>query len=663
MLKRTIFLSLFWILLSIYSYAQNVNVEPSKGVDKVVLDSIYSQKLNSTYFSDSLNRIRVFSWSIDTYTNIPTRIPIDTNQRNIQKNYPFYEKDNVGAIFLGNIGGAAINIDYFKIKPKTSFLFQNSYQDFIGIPENVTFYNTKSPYTNVRYATAGGRAIAEEIFGLTLAQNVTPALSFGVNYNRWGTKGLYKNQRSKTKDFSGYVSYLGKKYTAYAGYIFNLEDVNENGGVLRDSDILDTTIDARYIDVRLRNANNTLKNNTFFVSQTYGIPLSSSVAYTENGIYSGPELLFGMYNKYATYYRVYKDNGQDTSIYNYYKNFYINYQFTNDSTHLREFDNRIYIQLRPFTTNSIVNLFGGGIGYQHLNYYMFTLNDYLFGSNGDKQYSIYGYAYASGKFRKYINWNAFGKLSLAGYNAGDIDANGSISFSVYPWNKEVKLVGDIDFTSQTPNFFLNNYFSNHFVWNNSFNRTVETRIAVKLQIPSIDLNAGVRQAIIDGYTYFGDDALPKQNNGAVSVTSAYLQKDFAIGHLHLDGQILFQKSSNEEILPLPAFAANASLYYQFNIVKNVLKSQVGFDFIYNSSYYAYAYNPATGQFHTQNDKKLGNYPWVDVFANFKWKRVALFVKGRNVAKGLGGNYDYFSALHYPRVPFQLQYGLSWTFYD
>lgn len=662
MLNRTLFLTLF-CLISAITFAQKPKRGEASRVMGTAPDSILTKKLNSLYFDDSLNRIRVFSWRVNPYTNIPTRVSIDTVQRNIQKIYPFYQGESVGATYLGNIGGAQVLHDFFRIDSPTSFLFQNPYQVFTETPENVKYFNTKVPFTNVRYSMAGNRTEAEEIFGLTLAQNVNPALSFGINYNRFGTKGLYKNQRSKTKEFSGYLSYLGKKYSAYAGYIFNLADVNENGGIANDKNILDTTIKPRYIDVNLRKASNLIKNNTFYISQTYGVRLSKSEDFVKNGIYSGPLLLAGMYSQYATYHRVYSDDTSGISQVKYYKNFFISPSTSYDSTHLREIDNRIYLQIRPYTDKSLLSLFGGGIGYQNLKYYMFNLNDYLFGNSEITHYNLYTYGYASGRFRKYIDWSGFAKLTLAGRNAGDIDGRGSAAFSIYPWGREVKLVGDVQFKSETPNFYLDNYFSNHFAWSNNFDRIVDTRLEVKLQIPSISLDMGVRQAVVSKYIFFNKDAVPEQIDGSVSVSSLFFKKDIAIGHLHIDGQVLFQKSSNEDVLPLPTVVVNAGIYYQFNIVKNVLKSQLGVDVQYNKAYYAYAYNPAVGQFHVQDKRKIGDYPWMDAFVNFKWKRAAIFIKVRNLGEGFVGPSDYFSALHYPRVPLQLQYGLSWSFYD
>lgn len=659
MIRKVSFLLVSLLLIGASFAQKRVGNDGFKGADTAKVN-----KLTNFYFDDSLNRVRVFSWKIDPYSNIPNRTAIDTNQRNKQRIYPFYQNDGVGATYLGNIGGAYVLHDFFRIEKPTNFFFQRQYQDFTGSPEKVNFFNTKVPFSNVRYSTAGNRTEAEEIFGLTIAQNVSPALSFGINYNRFGTKGMYRNQRSKTKDFSGYVAYLGKKYTAYAGYIYNLADVKENGGIIDDKYILDTTLDkASYIEVNLKNAQNKLKANTFFLSQTYSLRLSSLERFNSNGVYVGPQVMLGSFAQYSTYHRVYSDDTAGVTNSKYYKNYYINPLVSYDSTHLREFDGRVYLQVRPYTDKSLLNMFGGGLGYQHLTYYLFNLDDYLYGNKDTKRYSTYAFGYASGKFRRYISWNGFAKLVLVGFNSGDIDSKASASFSVFPWDYEVRLQGEFKFKSETPDFYQQNYFSNHFIWQNNFERTVDSRVEVKLDIPSLAMNVGARQAIITDYIYFNKDALPVQNNGSISVSSLFIKKDLALGNFHIDGQVLFQKSSNEDVLPLPRLSINAGAYYQFNIVKNVLRSQVGVDLQYNDSYYAYAYNPAVGQFHTQSTRKVGSYPWLDAFANFKWKRAAIFVKVRNVGKSFLSTSDYFSALHYPRVPLQLQYGLSWSFYD
>ena len=120
-------------------------------------------------------------------------------------------------------------------------------------------------------------------------------------------------------------------------------------------------------------------------------------------------------------------------------------------------------------------------------------------------------------------------------------------------------------------------------------------------------------------------------------------------------------SSNNEIIPLPDFSANMRYYIQFELVKDVLTTQIGADITYNTEFYAQAYNPSTGMFHNQNDRKIGNYPYIDAFVNLQWKRASIFVKYINAAEGWPSS-DYFSAHNYIRSQTNIKFGIHWPFY-
>jgi len=60
----------------------------------------------------------------------------------------------------------------------------------------------------------------------------------------------------------------------HAGFIYNRIEKSENGGIRELQWIRDTTVDAREIEVYLKNASNALKKNTVFIDQSYRIPLS-----------------------------------------------------------------------------------------------------------------------------------------------------------------------------------------------------------------------------------------------------------------------------------------------------------------------------------------------------------------------------------------------------
>jgi len=138
-------------------------------------------------------------------------------------------------------------------------------------------------------------------------------------------------------------------------------------------------------------------------------------------------------------------------------------------------------------------------------------------------------------------------------------------------------------------------------------------------------------------------------------------KNFRVWKLHFDHRVLVQFSSNQEQIPLPLVSVNARYYLQFQLVKDVLTTQLGADVSYHTDYYAPAYDPDTGRFRVQNERKIGNYPYIDAFVNFTWKRATIFVKYLNAAMPWP-NGDYFSALHYIRPQKAFKFGVTWPFY-
>ena len=170
----------------------------------------------------------------------------------------------------------------------------------------------------------------------------------------------------------------------------------------------------------------------------------------------------------------------------------------------------------------------------------------------------------------------------------------------------------------------------------------------------------------------------------MSVLSAFLGKNFVIADFfHLDNRLLFQLSSNQEVLPLPLLAANLRYYMQFNIVRaDVMKMQIGADVRFNTPWLAPSYNPVTGTFMAQglhdfkqtdpetnkevtvsDYLKYTNGPVIDLFLNVQWKRACLFVKWENTGRGWPmAKRDYFTADRYINTDRQIKLGIYWPFY-
>ena len=216
---------------------------------------------------------------------------------------------------------------------------------------------------------------------------------------------------------------------------------------------------------------------------------------------------------------------------------------------------------------------------------------------------------------------------------------------------------------RSPNFWDENLFSNHYVWFTPLSKETDTRFEVTFRVPDFALEIGAKQGVVTDKIYYGADALITQASGSVSLTSVYARKDFRIGGLHLDHRVLLQWSSDQEVIPVPLASAFLSYYYEFWVVRNVLRLQIGADCRYNTNYYSPGYNPALSTFYNQREVRTGNYPYTDLFITGKWKRMRIFLKYQHINKGLWGNGEYFSTARYPLNPGMFKIGLSWGFYD
>ncbi|MDE6043727.1 MAG: putative porin, partial [Muribaculaceae bacterium] len=214
------------------------------------------------------------------------------------------------------------------------------------------------------------------------------------------------------------------------------------------------------------------------------------------------------------------------------------------------------------------------------------------------------------------------------------------------------------FLNEATPYLLRHYRSNHFIWNNDFGkmRTYAFGGSVYLGKTGTTLSAGVKN--LQNYVYFGNDFLPVQHGGNVQVFHARLQQDFRFGILNWRNTITYQTSSDETVLPLPKLAVYSNLFLLCRIA--TLKMQLGVDCDWYSSYYGPAYQPATASFATQQSVKLGNYPFMNVYANMHLGKVRFYVMMTHINQGWFGN-NYFSVVDYPLNPRRFQLGLCVDF--
>ena len=638
--------------------------------------------LESYYFNDTTRALYNWKWNVDRYYNRVNIMPLDTTLADWRTDYVFYRK-GVGDMALGGLGQSSQPVNWFDRNQDRDFTFARSYDAYTARLENVPFYNGKSALTNMTYLESGQKRYREEHFELVHSQNINPSTSANVSYKARSTMGRYDWQRTKNHALSVGVAHTGKRYSIHAAYMNNMVDTRENGGVVGEWAIADTVFEMPSgVPMRLASseAHNKYRNNAVFVKQAIAIPLERVTEYDFSvadlsAIYVGHQFEYNSWSKVYTDKRgtysnergnYNKETGEWESEDNlsYYDDWFISPETTRDSISERLISNKLFVQVQPWDRYGAISTIDGGVGYDIHTYSYLRLQDYVRGDmTRDKRSSWYIYGAASGMIKRYADWRADAKYHPSGYRGGDLSAGGEITLRAFIREHPLILTGRFRYERRSPGYWHENLFSNHYVWFNSFDKESETRFEVNFSVPDIALEVGAWQGVMTNMIYYGNDSRVAQNPGTVSLTSLYARKDFRFAGFHLDHRALVQISSDEHVLPVPTFSAYLSYYYEFWVVRDVLRVQVGLDGRFNTAYYAPGYNPALSAFYNQREVKIGNYPYLDAFVSAKWKRMRILLKLQHLNQNLFGNGEYFQVARYPLNPRMFKFGISWSFYD
>ena len=674
--------------------------------------------LETFAFPDSMQYKRIVTWTHDRRFHDIIGLRDQQTDSSFNYNfhdYPFYRED-VNATWLGVAGSPVQLYDYFKRQEEENGIFYTPYQIYSFTPETLPQYNTKTPYTELCYwGTLFANSEKEEAnLKILTTQNITPELNIMLQYNRYGGRGMLKNENTDNRIFVAAANYTGKKYLMHTGFIYNRIDRGENGGVTDESWIRDTTVDAREINVYLNNAKSHLKKNTVFLDQSFRIPLTfldkevraerkeqkrreflrdsimatgdttviqAYLAAEEARLAALPAdipadslntdittAFIGHSSEFTVMRKSYQDEITDEAGREFYHDrFYINPTTSHDSLRVMKLDNKVFIRLQPWKSDGIVSKLDVGLGDILASYYKFDPKSYLTGSSREVQNSLYIYAGANGQYRKYMEWDAKGHYMFLGHRLNDFGIEANMSFSAYPFrrDRESPLTLNLHFDTdlKEPDYYQQYLYTNHYKWNNDFGKISTTRLEASVSVPRWKLYGSFGYGLLSNNIYYDTEGMIRQNTSPMSVISANLHKDFKLWKFYLENRATLQFSSNPEVMPLPLLALNLRYYFQFDVVRNVMKMQIGANVLFTTKWNAPGYNPVLGVFHNQTEKEYGNCPYVDAFVNIQWKRVSVFVKAVNANMGWPSKHaDYFTASGFIAPQRAVKFGIKWPFW-
>ena len=677
--------------------------------------------LETFAFPDSLHYKRIITWTHDRDFHEIKGLRDQSTDSSFNYNfhdYNFY-RDDLNASWLGVIGSPVQLYDYFKRQDTNNEIYYAPYQIYSYTPETLPQFNTKTPYTELCYwGTLFANTEKEESnIKILTTQNITPELNLTLQYTRNGSRGMLRNEDTDNRTAVIGTNYTGKRYLMHAGFIYNRIQRGENGGVVDEMWIRDTLVDAREIEVHLNNARTSMKKNTVFLDQTYRIPFNfldkdvrarkkeeklqkakrdsimeagdsaaiaafmiedeqwrmnmEKIAAQADSLKTDITTAFiGHSSEYTVVRKSYDDNitSSDANARDFFNDrFYLNPTTSHDSLRVMRLENKVFIRLQPWKSDGIISKLDVGLGDKVLNYYSFRPESYVQGGSNEIFNSMYLYAGAQGQYDKYLQWNAKGQYTFLGHEINDFGIEANVSFSAYPFRRDRKspltLNAHFETTLKEPDYYQQHMLTNHYRWDNDFSKISTTKLEASVSVPRWKLYGSFNYGLLSNNIYYNTEGIASQNTSAMSVISANLHKDFQLWKFHLENRATLQFSSNQDVMPLPLLALNLRWYFQFDVVKNVMKMQIGANGLFTTKWHAPAFNPVVGVFHNQTEREYGNCPYIDAFVNIQWKRVSLFVKAINVNMGWPCKQtDYFTAAGYIAPQRAIKFGIKWPFW-
>ena len=628
--------------------------------------------------------VDVVAWTIDPIYGRRKPVDVDTLQHEFQnKAYPEGIHGQMNS--LGNLGSPRESRIFMERPKQHDFPFVTTMDQFIESPEHYKYYNTKSPYMNLSYDWCGTKTSGYDNFKAIYTNNAGKRLNFGGIFHYMYGQGYYDNQHTSLMNGSGWFSYVNDHYDLHLHYSHNDMKMEENGGITDDNYItnpesmarryssddipthLNNTWSRQHTDVLTLNHRYHLGFNRqeeidSVTTKEYFVPVTSVFHHVELGKYRRRMISY--------------DNWQ-----NFYEQSYLPNDTVNDLYTLKNFYTRGGITLHERFNKYAVAGLSAYVGYAHREYEMpdtiagaastyqtrwkMKENDVLIGGRIERSQGTY------------IHYNANAEFVTAGTNIGNLTIQGHGELNVPILADTAQLAVNALLSNSSPNPYFCNYHSQYYWWDQNLKKEKRIRLRGTLSYTKTDTELTFGMENVTNYTYLkntgplatnssGEEFYTHQaevfQEGSVQVLMARLNQKLSLGPAHLEADVVWQKSTNNDVLPLPDLSIYANIYFKFVLAK-VLKVELGADMKFFTKYYSPDYDPVTTQFMVQNEntrEKVGGYPLLTAYANLALKKLRFHISYYHFNQSDG---RYFTMPHYPMNPKGLRFGISWNFYD
>lgn len=558
---------------------------------------------------------------------------------------------------LGNMGTALSPI-FFEapevIGERTGYYV---YDHWFNRPEDIKYFNTRSPYTKLNLRMAGnGRSWLD----VTHTRNVNPRWNVGIDFRRMTADKQFspaanrsrdnKNTTSTAYDFFTFYRSEDDRYQLMANFSRMNHTVNEMGGIAYNGELAGNSPEIIEYD----DSGSTLQgaarsgqlNFQYHVYQQYQLNKLAEVYHRLDRSTQRNEYV---HSALANYLPV----TGTTPRPGYYRQALISTDSTTDRLEQIYWQNELGLK--------------GDLNHLYYRFY-YKRRDlqyntkYLHPYRESEDYAGFSMRLAADSS---LMLAAEGEYLLGGYyKAGALMRLKWLEASLHRYQYK-------------PAFIQRQYFGNHDEWYHSFETPSANILRASVQLPfkGLEIRAGLRASLVENHIYFAADSLsgisrpanvrPEQAGSAAQILSpfAFIRWEVA-PRLFWETDITYSRVTGRSarVFNIPELIYNGSLYYEGEMFSGNMYGQIGLDAHWRSSYYANAYDPVTQQYLVQHDLELPAYPVIDVFFGFKISRTRVFLRMSHLNQGIPAE-GYFVTPYYPGVRRTFDLGIDWLFFD
>src|ERR1700757_44742 len=588
---------------------------------------VQAQKPDSTYYTSATRTQNLLGLSENSKATDTT----------LDNTHNYYQTG-----VLGNMGLPSYSLIAEQPKHNSATFFSwnklNNQKDLIT-EDDPMYFGTEKVYTKI---TAAIGLKQEQFLKLVHSQTIRKKVNISMLFNRYSCTGFYLQQQSLTTNLllsSNYKTDNGRwGYKAY--YLFNKLKYQLNGGITNDTLVGSAAYPAPNLiptNFTSTTAKQLIKTSAMSFNTFFRLNKDDSAKSSHYLIYE---------TNYQSNYLLYVDGLTDTLTKS--KNTYLTqFNGSHDSTGTRIFSNSL---LYKFTAASNKFIFYGGYKNEAIKYHQHRID-----TVGFNHIVKGGFILSTNKHML----NATADYVVNGFNSNNYEIDANYRFNIKDY---FYLSANAQSQKRLPDFNLLFYNGNRFLWTNNFSdvQTQYATLSLTNKKYKFYLGAFIQQQ--QKQIYFNTEALPTQYPGSTIITRFFAGKDLKLASIHFNNNINYQTTANTDIIRLPNWVTTHQLYYEGKLFKKNLWLQVGFQARYISSFYANAYMPATNQFYLQNDKKEGNYWFIDFFISAQIKPVKFFLMAQHLNQGFMGN-NYILTPNYPMPDRSFKAGLCWMLFN